>query len=131
MKCWEVIKKTEDQPSLEEKLNIMGKEILFDVKKKLVDFHDSLDSDKNNDNNKSEREEFTSFLQDALTAQLENRNSESTLGRDYWHCWDLRFISCELKSVSNDEIEFYNPIALSTSITLGMIQVNKNLISYL
>jgi len=70
-------------------------------------------------------ERFQGFLMSAARNKLHDVDDDSYCEeKENWHCWDLRFISCYL---SSDGMSLSRPKALSTTISLAMMEVLRML----
>ena len=115
LQCWDVIEMVDNGLSLEETLNGQGMDLINEVAAESKRFYDTLPTE-------SEQKIWISFIKDAYKSCLGETISSSSIGRNDWHCWDLRYISCGLEELKK-KLCFYGPRALSKSIALGMMEV--------
>jgi len=113
LKCFEVI--SYEEGTLEEALDITMKEIIGEVCESVVRFRNQLTT------NQFKRK-FDEFLRRSFKSQLYDRRNTARVLKDYWHCWDLKFISCEIEETKN-KLYLSRPRALSTAIAIGMMKV--------
>ena len=122
MECWDTIRAGKRwngreyvDKSLEDVLNYQSSYIINSIDGCTSSFHSDL--------TKSEKKIFELFLEGVTSATLDNIEFSHIIYRKNWHCWDLRFISCEVEEDMGGDLIFKNPKALSKSIALGMKQV--------